>query len=182
MGTFGHLAVFSFYPTKNLAALGDAGAIVTDDKEYAGRAQQLRQYGWPQSDPRVSRMLGTNSRMDSMQATILRTRLPLLAAHNARRRQIASLYSTDLVGCNIVLPVPARATEHVYHQYVIRTPHRDEPPGALVVTRGRLRHPLRAAFPRSTRLPRRGAPVRPAPGNGVLVARSAESSNVSRPQ
>jgi aminotransferase EvaB len=91
-GSFGHLAAFSFYPTKNLAALGDGGAVVTNDDQLAERLRRLRQYGW------VQRYVmevpgGRNSRLDEVQAAVLRTRLPRLDADNARRRSIVARYA-----------------------------------------------------------------------------------------
>ena len=88
-GTFGDVAAFSFYPTKNLPALGDAGAIVTNDDGIADRARRLRQYGW-ESKYRVTTFCGRNSRLDELQAAILRARLPHLDAWNERRRSIAA--------------------------------------------------------------------------------------------
>jgi len=94
-GTFGDAAAFSFYPTKNLGALGDGGAIVTDDAGVAERAKRLRQYGW-ETKYRVAHPGGRNSRLDELQAAILRTRLPHLDAWNDRRRSIAARYAQAL--------------------------------------------------------------------------------------
>jgi len=94
-GTFGDAATFSFYPTKNLGALGDGGAIVTDDDGVAERAKTLRQYGW-ETKYRVARPGGRNSRLDELQAAILRTRLPHLDIWNERRRSIAARYAEAL--------------------------------------------------------------------------------------
>ena len=94
-GTFGDVAAFSFYPTKNLPALGDGGAIVTNDDGIAERARRLRQYGW-ESKYRVTTFCGRNSRLDELQAAILRARLPHLDAWNERRRSIAARYSEAL--------------------------------------------------------------------------------------
>jgi dTDP-4-amino-4,6-dideoxygalactose transaminase len=89
-GTFGLSAAYSFYPTKNLGAYGDGGAVVTDDPDLAARARQVRQYGWTRRD--VSEREGGNSRLDEIQAAILRVKLPRLAGENARRREIAVHY------------------------------------------------------------------------------------------
>lgn len=94
-GTFGDVAAFSFYPTKNLPALGDAGALVTSDDEVAERARTLRQYGW-ESKYRVTSPCGRNSRLDELQAAVLRTRLPHLDTWNERRRSIAARYAEAL--------------------------------------------------------------------------------------
>lgn len=121
-GCFGHLAAFSFYPTKNLGALGDGGAVVTSDAELAARARQLRQYGWHN---RLSILAGgINSRLDELQAATLRVRLPWLDADNASRREIAGYYGTHLKG--VTLPDSREGCRHVYHQYVIRSSRRDE--------------------------------------------------------
>ena len=94
-GTFGDAAAFSFYPTKNLAALGDGGAVVTGDQEVAERAQALRQYGW-ETKYRVTVPSGRNSRLDELQAAVLRARLPYLDKDNERRRRIVARYAESL--------------------------------------------------------------------------------------
>jgi len=94
-GTFGDVAAFSFYPTKNLPALGDGGAIATNDDDLAGRARTLRQYGWTEKY-RVTATGGVNSRLDEIQAAILRTRLPYLDGWNERRRSIVARYADAL--------------------------------------------------------------------------------------
>ena len=94
-GSFGSAATFSFYPTKNLGALGDAGAVVTDREEVAARVRRLGQYGWDQKYRVVDRG-GGNSRIDELQAAVLRVRLPRLAAWNARRRAIVARYTSAL--------------------------------------------------------------------------------------
>jgi dTDP-4-amino-4,6-dideoxygalactose transaminase len=123
VGTFGDLAAFSFYPTKNLGAIGDGGAVVTNDAPLAQRVRELRQYGWRRRY--VSEISGMNSRLDEMQAAILRVKLPHLKRDNARRRALADMYSMALK-TSTVTPPPVRAeTEHVFHQYVIRAPNRE---------------------------------------------------------
>jgi len=122
-GTWGHLAAFSFYPTKNLGALGDGGALVMNDAGLAERARSLREYGW--RERYVSEFAGMNTRLDELQAAILRVKLRYLEVDNTRRREIASLYDKLLVGTNIDLPQYVANTDHVYHQYVVRTPRRD---------------------------------------------------------
>lgn len=123
-GTWGNAAAFSFYPTKNLGALGDGGAVVTNDRQVAERIKSLRQYGW--DDLRNSQEPGLNSRLDELQAAILRVRLRHLAAENERRRAIARAYTDALAATHFVLPQTMPGAEHVYHQYVVRTPARDE--------------------------------------------------------
>jgi dTDP-4-amino-4,6-dideoxygalactose transaminase len=123
-GTWGHLAAFSFYPTKNLGALGDGGMVSTDDGKLAERLRLLRQYGWRQRY--VSEIPGGNSRLDELQAAILRVKLRYLDRENARRQQIAGVYGRLLADTGLGMP-PCRPTvEHVYHQYVVRSPHRDD--------------------------------------------------------
>jgi hypothetical protein len=122
LGTFGEAATFSFYPTKNLGALGDGGAVVTRDANTAARIVALRQYGW--HSHYISDEIGVNSRLDELQAAILRAKLPHLDAQNARRRTIASAYDAALAG-SALRPLAARlGAEHVFHLYVLRVPDR----------------------------------------------------------
>jgi dTDP-4-amino-4,6-dideoxygalactose transaminase len=125
VGTFGDAAAFSFYPTKNLGALGDGGAVVTNNGTVAKRVRRLREYGWEQRY--ISRTRGVNSRLDELQAAILRIKLHHLDTENNRRIQLARRYSTALAD-HALLKLPAAAAEarHVYHQYVIRTAGRDD--------------------------------------------------------
>jgi dTDP-4-amino-4,6-dideoxygalactose transaminase len=123
VGTFGDAAAFSFYPTKNLGALGDGGAVVTNDEALARRVRSLREYGWEQRY--VSEVAGVNSRLDELQAAILRVKLRHLDDENRRRANIAHKYSSALVDYPIVLPDALPNARHVYHQYVVRTPERD---------------------------------------------------------
>lgn len=122
-GTYGDAAAFSFYPTKNLGAIGDGGAVVTNDSCVAERVRLLRQYGWRQRY--VSDIPGGNSRLDEVQAAILRVKLQSLEGANARRRQIAKSYDRALADVRLTLPVGGQRVAHVYHQYVVRTPYRD---------------------------------------------------------
>jgi dTDP-4-amino-4,6-dideoxygalactose transaminase len=121
VGTFGDLAAFSFYPTKNLGADGDAGAILTRDTALADKLKRLRNYG--QVSRYVHEERGINSRMDEMQAAILRVKLSHLDAFNAERRHIAAIYDAELRG--VTLPAAHPEVKHVYHLYVIRHPERD---------------------------------------------------------
>ena len=122
-GAFGDIACFSFYPTKNLGALGDGGAIITARKDLAERIQQLRQYGW-EKKYHAALAGGRNSRLDEMQAAILRVKLPLLDQWNARRRDIATRYSKGITNPKISLQ-KNHGAEYVAHLYVIRTAERD---------------------------------------------------------
>ncbi|MBV1797800.1 DegT/DnrJ/EryC1/StrS aminotransferase family protein [Siccirubricoccus sp. G192] len=122
LGTMGAAAAFSLYPTKNLGALGDGGVLATDDFELADRIAAIRQYGW--KERYVSAMVGVNSRLDEVQAAILRARLPHLDTGNARRREIAAAYDAALAGGPIAPPARRPGAEHVFHQYVLRAPDR----------------------------------------------------------
>src|SRR6478735_342337 len=123
-GTWGQLAAFSFYPTKNLGALGDGGAICASDPLLIEKVRALRQYGWRKRY--VSETTGRNSRLDELQAAILRARLRRLDAENARRAAIATQYLAGLKGCGLTLPVTAGERGHCWHQFVVRTPRREE--------------------------------------------------------
>ncbi len=120
LGTLGHIATFSLYPTKNLGALGDGGIVATNDAALADRIAALRQYGW--KTHYISDLVGVNSRLDELQAAILRVKLTHLDAHNARRQAIAAAYDAALPASRR----PARAPDatHVFHQYVLRLPDR----------------------------------------------------------
>jgi dTDP-4-amino-4,6-dideoxygalactose transaminase len=122
-GSIGDFGCFSFYPTKNLGALGDAGAIVTDNAELAAAAREIREYGW--RDRYISAVPGINTRLDPIQAGILNVKLGALATGNARRQQIAARYDTGLAELPLRLPTRRAKATHVFHQYVIRTPKRD---------------------------------------------------------
>jgi dTDP-4-amino-4,6-dideoxygalactose transaminase len=123
IGTFGDMAAFSFYPTKNLGALGDGGAVFTSDSALASRAKLLREYGWKQRY--VSEIPGGNTRLDEIQAAILRVKLRSLEQSNQKRRDVASIYSTHLKNAHISLPAIGNEIGHVFHQFVIRSPQRD---------------------------------------------------------
>jgi dTDP-4-amino-4,6-dideoxygalactose transaminase len=121
VGTSGNAAAFSFYPTKNLGALGDGGLVATGDPDVAARVRCLREYGWRQRF--ISESPGVNSRLDELQAAILRMKLRYLDAGNRRRAQIAAAYDRGLRGSGLNLPAVRAGDIHVYHQYVVR--HRD---------------------------------------------------------
>lgn len=120
-GTMSDMAAFSFYPTKNLPALGDAGMIVTDSDELAGRAKSLRNYG--QREQYIHEEVGMNSRMDDLQASVLSLRLKNLDRDNGRRREIAQRYNENIEG-DFILPREMEYAHHVYHLYVIETKER----------------------------------------------------------
>ena len=122
LGTIGDAAAFSLYPTKNLAALGDGGIIAAGDGELARRIAALRQYGW--KERYISDVPGVNSRLDELQAAILRVRLATLDAENARRQEIAAAYDQALAGTRFAPPRRRAQAVHVFHQYVVRTPDR----------------------------------------------------------
>jgi dTDP-4-amino-4,6-dideoxygalactose transaminase len=124
VGSFGRAAAFSFYPTKNLGALGDGGAVVTDDPALAERLRLLRQYGW--RTPQISEFPGLNSRLDELQAAALRLRLRTLDQDNQRRRDLAGVYASALATSAVPPPFSDLRAQHVYHQFVVRTPARDE--------------------------------------------------------
>ncbi|HEY0302743.1 MAG TPA: DegT/DnrJ/EryC1/StrS family aminotransferase, partial [Rhizomicrobium sp.] len=122
-GSIGDAGCFSFYPTKNLGALGDGGLVVTGDDGIAARARSLREYGW--SERHVSVVPGWNSRLDEVQAAILRVKLPLLDADNARRRVLAARYDSGLAGLPLALPRRRDGASHAFHLYVVRCDRRD---------------------------------------------------------
>ncbi len=118
LGTLGTAAAFSLYPTKNLGALGDGGVLATNDAELAERIAAIRQYGW--RDRYISAMVGVNSRLDEVQAAILRVKLTALDAGNAKRQAIAAAYDAALAGTSIEAPIRRAGAGHVFHQYVLR--------------------------------------------------------------
>ncbi|HVN14777.1 MAG TPA: DegT/DnrJ/EryC1/StrS family aminotransferase [Anaerolineales bacterium] len=124
VGGLGTIAAFSFYPTKNLGAYGDGGAVLTNDSELAKRLLLLRQYGW--EERYISSIKGVNSRLDDLQAAVLRVKLHHLDEWNKRRCELASLYDRLLTDSGLALPVIPEHAEHVFHQYVIRHPERDQ--------------------------------------------------------
>jgi len=123
-GSLAHATAFSFYPTKNLGALGDAGAVTTSDAGLAERLRKLRNYGSIRKYEHEH--AGVNSRLDELQAAFLRAKLPRLDAANDRRRAHAAAYAQTLGGAaGLTLPVEASWARHVYHLYVVRSPERD---------------------------------------------------------
>jgi len=122
-GCWGHVAAFSFYPTKNLGALGDGGAVATNDPGFAERGRLLREYGW--RERHVSDIPGMNTRLDELQAAILRVKLRYLDAENARRRELARLYDASLPASSLTLPKTRKNAVHAYHQYAVLSDRRN---------------------------------------------------------
>ncbi len=122
-GSFGHLNATSFYPTKNLGALGDGGAITGNDETLVQQCRLMGNYG--SSTKNVHEIIGVNSRLDEIQAAFLRVKLKMLDEENTKRRKIAARYLERLAAAGLVLPHSPEHHFHVYHQFVIRTEHRD---------------------------------------------------------
>ncbi len=119
VGTFGSAAAFSFYPTKNLGALGDAGMVLTNDVDVANVVRALGNYG--SEKKYVNKFKGVNSRLDEMQAALLLAKLPHLDEWNNRRREIAARYCNEIKNSKVLLPeLPSVPSEHVWHVFVIR--------------------------------------------------------------
>lgn len=123
-GALGHIAAWSFYPGKNLGAFGDAGAVTTDDDALADRVRVLRNYG--SRVKYVNEVKGFNSRLDDIQAAVLRAKLPSLDAWNARRHAAVDRYHAALAELPLELPSETPDVESAWHLYVVRTPEREE--------------------------------------------------------
>jgi len=122
-GALGHAAAFSFYPTKNVGALGDAGAVTTDDAELAAVVRALANYG---SDRRYHNIYaGFNCRLDPMQAAVLNVKLPFTGCINSARAEIAEIYLREIANPLVKLPAPSAGGDCVWHQFVVRTDNRD---------------------------------------------------------
>lgn len=124
VGSFGNINCFSFYPTKNVGALGDGGIVVTHNAELAKKVKLLREYGW--TERYKSHVSGWNTRLDEIQAAILRIKLVHLDEDNAKRALIAKAYYNGLKNSGLKLPEKRRECTHVYHQFVVRTGKRDK--------------------------------------------------------
>lgn len=122
-GALGHAAAFSFYPGKNLGAIGDAGAVVTDDAEVAALARRLRDHG--SADKRIHTEVGFNSRLDAIQAAALRVALPCLDEWTVARRSAAAAYRDAGLGELVELPVETVGAESCFHLFVVTSRHRD---------------------------------------------------------
>ncbi len=123
VGSFGDMASFSFYPTKNLGALGDGGMILTNNKELAKKTKLLREYGWAERN--VSSFHGFSSRLDEIQAAVLRIKLKYLDEDNLKRKYIAEKFNVKLKDTNLILPKQRENTLHSYHLYVVRSKKRN---------------------------------------------------------
>jgi dTDP-4-amino-4,6-dideoxygalactose transaminase len=123
VGSLADAAAWSFYPSKNLGALGDAGAVTTNDPDVADRVRVIRNYG--AKTKYVNDVRGVNSRLDELQAAILRAKLPLLADWNERRKRVAATYSRDLADTGLMLPWVAPGMDPVWHLFVVRSGARD---------------------------------------------------------
>jgi dTDP-4-amino-4,6-dideoxygalactose transaminase len=123
VGSFGDAATFSFYPSKNLGAFGDAGAMVTDNKEYADRARLIANHG--QISKNRHTLVGRNSRMDGIQAAVLSVKLPHLETWLEARRANAEIYNQLLAGSEMITPTSPEHARHVYHLYVVQAADRD---------------------------------------------------------
>jgi dTDP-4-amino-4,6-dideoxygalactose transaminase len=119
IGTWGDMSAFSLYPTKNLGAFGDAGVICTNNAELAHNVRLIRQYGW--EERYISLVPGLNSRLDPIQAAILRVKLQYLDQDNDGRVKWADKYNMLLKKTSLALPVPLDGAKHVYHQYILKT-------------------------------------------------------------
>ncbi len=124
LGSIGHIGCFSCYPTKNLGAIGDAGLVTTNDSKLGNKVRMLREYGWQRRY--ISDIAGRNSRLDELQAAILRVKLRHLDYDNSKRQHLAEQYSRALVGPKLHLPVTRPNSEQVFHLYVIRTGNRQQ--------------------------------------------------------
>jgi len=123
-GSLGHVACFSFFPTKNLGTYGDGGIIVTSDAQIEQKARMLRAHG--STKKYYHEMIGYNSRLDELHAAILNVKLKYLDQWNEKRRRNAAIYDKLLKECGVVTPYVAPYAKHIYHQYVIQVERRDE--------------------------------------------------------
>lgn len=122
-GGFGDINAFSFYPTKNLGAYGDAGAITTNDPKLAQKIKMLRNYG---SEQRYqNEMIGYNSRLDELQAAILRVKLQYLDSWNNKRREAAQFFTQEFSSKNWIFPIEPEGYHHVFHQFVVQSKQRN---------------------------------------------------------
>ena len=129
VGSIGHAAAFSFYPSKNLSAYGEGGALTTNDVGIAGLARSLRNHG--QSGPYTHERIGYNYRMEGFQGAVLRVKLKRLEQWNARRKEIATLYRSVLQGAKVEIPPDDPRDERVYHLFVVYAERRDAVRAAL---------------------------------------------------
>lgn len=124
IGSIGDITAFSFYPAKNLGALGDGGAITTNNKEFASKIRMLSNYG--SQEKYIHELKGVNSRLDELQATFLRIKLKNLDKDNNKRKSIAKRYLEELNNCDLILPNTIEEAEHVWHLFVVRSKNREK--------------------------------------------------------
>jgi len=162
VGSIGDAGCFSFYPTKNLGAIGDGGMLVSNDLSFVERVRRLRQYGW--NEQRATDEPGINSRLDEMQAAILKAKLPHLDRYNEKRASLARLYREGLAGTDITLLKERPDSLHVWHLFVIASEKRDallEKLAASGIHAGvhyRVPAHLHAGYDRLCRIPKEGLP------------------------
>jgi dTDP-4-amino-4,6-dideoxygalactose transaminase len=163
LGSIGDAGTFSFYPTKNLGAIGDGGAVATNDAALAARIARLRQYGW--NAIRETQEVGINSRLDPLQAAILRVKLPSLDADNAKRAKIAARYTKGLKDAPLDAPALRPNSQHVFHLFVMGCQDRDAIKRILAadgIDAG-IHYPVPAhrhgGYDKMVRVPRGGLPV-----------------------
>lgn len=126
-GSIGHLGCFSFFPSKNLSGFGDGGMVVTNNKELADKIRLLKNHGSSPKEKYLNLILGANSRLDALQAAVLRVKLKELESWNKKRAENALYYSQELKGIgDIITPLVQSDRTHIFHQYTIRTKKRDE--------------------------------------------------------
>jgi dTDP-4-amino-4,6-dideoxygalactose transaminase len=163
LGSMGDAGTFSFYPTKNLGAIGDGGMIVTANAALADRIRRLRQYGW--NDKRETREVGVNSRLDPLQAAILGVKLPHLDGDNRRRAAIADQYSRALADLPLTLPQVRPDSRHVFHLYAMAGAGRDRLTAHLAAqgVQAGIHYPMPAhrhkGYADKVRLPKAGLPI-----------------------
>jgi len=172
VGSIGVIGCFSFYPTKNLGAIGDGGAITTNDKMIAEKMLQLRQYGW--NSDKKSQIQSSVSRLDEIQAAILRIKLTKLDMFNSKRQKIARHYFEHLADSELSMPTSKTDVNHVFHLFVARTNRRDE----LISTLKRLNIYPGIHYPVPVHLHQAFKSI---PHNGLPVTESLAESIVSIP-
>jgi dTDP-4-amino-4,6-dideoxygalactose transaminase len=171
-GALGQAGCFSFYPTKNLGAIGDGGAVVTSDPQVAETLRSLREYGW--RSRHISEVPGMNTRLDEIQAAVLRVKLHYLEEENNRRCSLAARYSSSLSRTALTLPATPPEASHVWHQYVIRTDRREllraRLAAQLIETAVLYPRPihLQPGYRRLVRVPTGGVPVAERASNQIL--------------
>jgi dTDP-3-amino-3,4,6-trideoxy-alpha-D-glucose transaminase len=126
VGTFGDCGCFSFFPTKNLGAWGDGGAVVSDDADVARQVRLLRSHGEDPAERHRHRMPGTTARLDAIQAAVLRVKLARLDEWNVARRMLAASHTERLAGTTLELPDPQAGADHVFHHYVVQSDAREQ--------------------------------------------------------